>query len=183
MSSRRDDDRTTFNKLYRSTRGDLLTYLVRRTANADDAADALSETYLIAWRKLDAIPPGEKSRLWLFGVARNVLLKDASRRRAGGALVDRITDELRASSIFTPGLHPSARHDRLATALAALSDLDREIIILTAWEELTPKEIAVVLGKSANSVRIRLHRARSRLKDELAAAHPTARDPDAMPVR
>ena len=40
---------------------------MRRAANAEDAADVLSETYLIAWRKLEKIPPGDSARLWLFG--------------------------------------------------------------------------------------------------------------------
>lgn len=161
MSTRRNDDHTRFDDLYRTTRADLLTYLIRRASSPEDAADALSETYLIAWRKLHAVPRGEQARLWLFGVARNLLLKDAGRRRAGNTLVSRITDELRASLILSPGKDPPAGHDRLAAALASLSELDREIITLTltAWEGLAPKEIAAVIGSSANAVHIRLHRA------------------------
>jgi len=183
VSTGRNDDHTRFDDLYRTTRADLLTYLIRRASSPEDAADTLSETYLIAWRKLHAVPPGEKARLWLFGVARNLLLKNAGRRRAGNTLVSRITDELRASPTLSPGKDPPAGHDRLAAALASLSELDREIITLTAWEGLAPKEIAAVIGSSANAVRIRLHRARARLQAELADGQPIKHDPKTMPAR
>lgn len=43
--------------------------MLRRSKSPEDAADVLVETYLIAWRKLDAVPRGDEARLWLFGVA------------------------------------------------------------------------------------------------------------------
>jgi RNA polymerase sigma-70 factor (ECF subfamily) len=62
-------------------------------------------------------------------------------------------------------------------ALAELPANDREVLVLTAWEQLTPAEIAVVLGVPAATVRTRLHRARNRLRERLApdAAVPAAR--------
>ena len=75
------DLRDTFEVLYRSTCDDLLRYLVRRCRDAEEAADLLAETYLTAWGKLNAVPDGEAARLWLFGVARNLLLRSARRRR------------------------------------------------------------------------------------------------------
>ena len=64
--------------------------------------------------------------------------------------------------------------DALRAALHGLPERDREILMLTAWEDLAPRAIAEVMGSSANVVRIRLHRARARLKKELglAAAAP-----------
>lgn len=47
-----------FEQLVRETRSDLLAYALRRAASREDAADVLAETYLIAWRKLEKIPPG-----------------------------------------------------------------------------------------------------------------------------
>jgi RNA polymerase sigma-70 factor, ECF subfamily len=171
MSHARDPDHAAFDHLYRTTRADLLAYLLRRAPSTDDASEVLSETYLVAWRRLEAIPPGDKARLWLFGVARNLLLKHASRLRARNALVSRITEELRASSTRLPDRDASPDADHLAAALASLSELDREIITLTAWEGLTPKQIAVATDSTANAVRIRLHRARSRLQTQLAKDH------------
>jgi RNA polymerase sigma factor (sigma-70 family) len=163
----RDDARAVFEQLFRDTRSDLLAYIVRRSQSAEDAADVLAETYLVAWRRLEAIPAGERARLWLFGVARNLLLKGASRRRSRHALVERLAGELRNAQRAKASVddHRSAG---LAAALASLSERDREILTLTAWEGLTPKQIAAVMGTSVNIVRVRLHRARTRLKRDLS---------------
>lgn len=159
-----DAKRRAFEELFFATREDLLAYLVRRTSRAEDAADALAETYLIAWRRLDAIPPGDAARLWLFGVARNLLMKGATRHRAQNALVERLAQELPAGA-FEPV--EDARSDALRAAVAALPARHREVVLLTAWEGLTPKQIATVTGTPVNLVRVRLHRARNRLRHEL----------------
>ena len=166
MSDVSPDARVAFEQLYRDTRTDLLAYILRRSETPEDAADVLAETYLVAWQKLDAIPTGDRARLWLFGVARNRLLKGATRRRSRHALAERLAGELRR-------VHPpqapaeDERAATLRTALAALPERDREIVMLTAWEGLTPKQIAAVTGTPVNTVRVRLHRARARLKREL----------------
>jgi RNA polymerase sigma-70 factor (ECF subfamily) len=163
-TNRSDEDR--FQDLYASTRPDLLAYVVRRAPTPDDAADILAETYLTAWRGLDTLPEGDRARLWLFGVARNLLLKSARQHRVRDALSERLARELRASGLGdTPSSDPRLAH--LQTALDALSDEDREILTLTAWEQLTPREIAAVINVSANAVRVRLHRARTRLSRQL----------------
>jgi RNA polymerase sigma-70 factor, ECF subfamily len=160
------DARAGFEQLFRNTRTDLLAYIMRRSQSAEDAADLLAETYLIAWQKLDAIPTGERARLWLFGVARNLLLKGASRHRSRHSLVERLAGELHSA-------HPphapveDERSSAVRAALAALPERDREILMLTAWEALTPKQIAAVMDTPVNTVRVRLHRARARLKRDL----------------
>jgi RNA polymerase sigma factor (sigma-70 family) len=164
MSDARDADARRFEGLYRRTRADVLAYLVRRCATAEEAADTLAETYLVAWQKLHTLSDDEHARLWLFGVARNLSLRGVRRRRVADALVERVALELRAS--VDPELDEQ-RDEALWAALDALGERDREIVTLTAWEGLTPREIAVVLGVSANAVRIRLHRARALLKKQL----------------
>jgi len=170
-SGTQDRERAAFERFFRDTRTDLLAYALRRSATAEDAADVLAETYLIAWRKLAAIPGGDLARLWLFGVARNLLLKSARRRHSDRALVERLAHELRAVRTG----HPTAddeRQDALRAALSALPEVDRELLMLAAWEDLTPRQIATVIGKSANVVRVRLHRARSRLRQQLSLDRP-----------
>ena len=165
------DARAGFEQLFRDTRTDLLAYIMRRSQNAEDAADVLAETYLIAWQKLDAIPTGERARLWLFGVARNLLLKGASRRRSRHALVERLAGERLAGELRSAHRTHAPVEDEGSSAvravLATLPERDREILMLTAWEGLTPKQIAAVVGIPANIVRVRLHRARTRLKRDL----------------
>jgi RNA polymerase sigma-70 factor (ECF subfamily) len=56
-------------------------------------------------------------------------------------------------------------------ALAGLHEKEREVLMLAAWEELSSSEAARVLGCSATAYRIRLHRARGRLRERLAESH------------
>jgi RNA polymerase sigma-70 factor, ECF subfamily len=155
-----------FNDLYLSTRKDVLSYLIRRARTLEDAADALAETYAAAWAKLDKLPKGEEARLWLFGAARIELLRSADRSRLSDSIITSLADEIRS----TLGNHyPAIGIDaELKAAMSFLSVQDQEIITLTAWEELTPREIAIVSGLSANVVRVRLYRARRRLQSLLS---------------
>lgn len=174
MTARHDGGVARFDALYRATRADILAYLLRRAHSPEDAADALADTYLIAWEKLGSIPDGEQARLWLFGVARNVLLRGIDHRHGNDALVQRISAELRIAADARPSDPPEA--PRLQAALASLPGIDREILTLAAWEELAPRQIAAVLGISPNTVRIRLHRARRHVQRQLEAA-PNAEPP------
>lgn len=171
MKGAAPDARASFEQLFRDTRTDLLAYIMRRSQSAEDAADVLAETYLIAWQKLDAIPTGERSRLWLFGVARNLLLKGASRHRSRHALVERLAGELRSAHRPHAPVE-DGRSNALRAALAELPERDREILMLTAWEGLTPRQVAGVMGAPVNLIRVRLHRARTRLKRDLMTPRP-----------
>lgn len=163
-----------FARLFAETHGDLLAYALRRARSPEDAADVLAETFLVAWRRLDSLPPSPESRLWLFGVARNVLRRGASRERANSAIVERLARELCDA---VAAAQPAEREPspELWSALQALPEAQREVLLLTAWEELTPREIAAVTGAPVNLVRVRLHRARARLKQDLLAAGNAAR--------
>jgi RNA polymerase sigma-70 factor (ECF subfamily) len=169
-----------FEDLFRRTRADLLRYLTRR-AGPEEAADLLAETYLIAWRRLEAVPVGEEARLWLFGVARNLLKKGAGRSRTAGVLADRLAAELRVARQDAEPTLDDRTHVALR-ALARLGEQDREILALTAWEGLTPGEIAAVLGLSPNRVRVRLHRARAKLKRQLRPPQAPGRHRPAVAV-
>ncbi len=163
---------TRFEQLVADTSPDLLAYALRRSKSPEDAADVVAETFLIAWRKIDKLPSGEEERLWLFGAARNVLRRSASRRHVEHAAVERLGGELREAIASAPASDEGS--PILRNALARLPEPQREVILLAAWEELTPREIAVVTGVPVNLVRVRLHRARARLKDAFAA------DPDRL---
>ena len=151
-----------FDRLYQETSDAVLAYLVRRSRTTEDAADALAETYTAAWRKLDSLPEGDKARLWLFGAARNELHRMARILRADDDLGATLANGL--PTLWEEGPDVDDGEGEMLDALAILSRLDQEIVTLTAWEELTPREIATVLGLSANVVRIRLHRARAKLQ-------------------
>ena len=130
-------------------------YLRRRT---DDADDVLAETALTLWRRLDDVP-ADASLAWSYGVAahclRNARRTDVRRFR----LLRRL-----ATEPFAPA--PDADPE-LASALERLPEADREVLRLWAWEQLPPREIAVVLGITPNAASIRLHRATTKLRTDL----------------
>lgn len=159
-----DDPRRRFEEIYEAHYAAIAQYALRRTQSADDAVDVVSETFLTAWRRLSDVPPGDETRLWLYGVARRVLAnlhRGAVRRELLGV-------RLRAAIARSVEDRPRDR-DEVRAAFSRLSDDDRELLTLTGWEALSPTEIAKVLGCSRGTVRVRLHRARKRLAKELAA--------------
>ncbi|MGG5257533.1 RNA polymerase sigma factor [Phycicoccus avicenniae] len=153
-----------FSALFDTTHVGLLGYAVRRVADPADAADVVAETYLVAWRRLEDVPPGAEARPWLFGVARRVLANHYRGERRRIALADRLRDSLH-HVVPPPELHEPTVVER---AVERLGDDDRELLRLLAWEELAREEIAVAMGLSRATVRVRLHRARTRLREAMA---------------
>ena len=151
-----------FSALYQETATDLLKFLLRRTPTPEDAADCLADTFLIAWNKRSEVPSQpEQARPWLFGVARNVLKRDRKRDgRASAARAD-LARDLGGAQRRIP------EDDLVGAALQHLSPVDREIIEMLVWDQLAPREIAAILELSPNVVRIRAHRARLKLREEL----------------
>lgn len=152
-----------FRRLYAEHGREILAYALRRAGDPEDAADVAAETFLVAWRRLEDVPPGEQARLWLYGVARRAL----ANQRRGERRRERLGERLRAE--LTPALPepPVLPGPDVLAALERLGLEDREVLRLSAWEELSPSELATVLGISAVAARSRLHRARRRLRRAL----------------
>ena len=136
-------------------------FLARRTDPAT-ADDVLSDTLLVCWRRLEELPA--EPLPWAYGVARNCLANaERSTRRQQRVSARIATVEPPEQSV--PG--PEAGDGRLGEAMAALRPQDAELLRLWAWEQLTPAEIAAVLGITPNAASIRLHRAREKLRDQV----------------
>jgi RNA polymerase sigma-70 factor (ECF subfamily) len=151
-----------------------ITAYIRRRGGHDPEALA-AEVMTIAWRRLADVPGGDP-RPWLIATARNLVLADwRGRGREQRALKGSSTPAT-VPAIATPGLDAS-----LQAALLALSDQDREALLLIAWEDLTPAVAAESLGISSMAFRARLYRVRRHLASALAAEpaeppfHPTPR--------
>lgn len=166
------DDEAEFCALYDATHVDLLAFLVRRSATVEDATDWLAETYLIAWEKRERIPAGDGARPWLFGVARNVMRRGHQRRGRAATATKALADGLQSARAADPA-PTSEAPGVIAAALAALPAIDQEIITMISWDGLTPRDVATVLGISPNVVRVRAHRARTRLRSLLAEDEET----------
>jgi RNA polymerase sigma-70 factor, ECF subfamily len=142
-------------------------YVLRRVERST-ADDIVSDVFVVAFRRSEEIP--DDALPWLLATARRVL---ANHRRSTGRR-EALTAELSV-------LHPSQWHDEIAgepqllSALARLSDRDREVLLLVAWEDLDPASAAAALGCSRATFAVRLHRARRRLA---AAMAQTEREDD-----
>ena len=164
----------------------LLAYAVRRVDQPADAADVVADTFLVAWRRRASLPPGDEARLWLYGVARKALANHHRGDRRRDRLGQRLRERLAETSFPDPG-HELAERDAVRDALSRLPDLDREVLTLTVWEGLEPREIAQALRLPAATVRQRLSRARSRLRaltgDDSGSPGHVALDRPASPTR
>jgi RNA polymerase sigma-70 factor, ECF subfamily len=157
------DREARFRRVCEAHTASVLAYALRRTSR-EDAADVVAETFLVAWRRLDDVD--ERTALpWLYAIARRVLLSQQRAARRQQAIAARVAAGEPSELPETSGATSGSR--RLLDALAGLSDAEREVLMLTAWEELSSSEAARVLGCSATAYRIRLHRARRRLRERM----------------
>lgn len=161
-SSAAQDER--FARIFRDVAPRVFAY-ARRQCEADEAQDVVSETFLVAWRRRDDLP--ENALPWLLVTARNTI---ANRRRLG-ARQHRLTAEI-AKLEAVAGSAPGADHDviersTVLAALARLTQLERDAVLLVAWDGLSAPEAAEVAGCSTRAFEVRLSRARARLTREM----------------
>ncbi len=152
------DRRASFESLVADAYEPLQRFLRRRT-DAATAEDVLGDVLLVLWRRADDIP-ADAPVAWAYGVARGCLANAVRRTARQERLVQRLATQ--------PAAGAPAEHAALDEALAGLPETDREILQLWAWEQLAPREIAEVLGITANAASIRLHRAIGKLREKLA---------------
>lgn len=144
----------------------------RRHAEAGEADDLVADAFVRALRRLDELPPDDADVWpWLVGTVRRLAANQRRRR----ATRDRYTfealrDGWRSTSV---GSHEDAVAEReeCLAALSALSESDRELILMTAWDGLSAAQAAQVLGIRPDALTVRLHRARRRLAAH--TSHPT----------
>ena len=161
------DDPPVFEHLVTSLGPRVHAYFARRAPQHAD--DLLSETWLEAFRsrhRYDA-ERGEAAA-WVFGVARHVLLSHlrhtgrSTGASGAGLASEQSFDEWDAVDrrLDAAGSSPALR-----AALAVLPAEERDVLLLVAWEQLSPTEAAAVLGIPAGTARSRLHRARNRITE------------------
>ena len=154
-----------FLTLYESARPLIIAYALRRAASREDAADAVAEIFEIAWRRLDDVPAGHDGILWLYVTARYVLANQGRRLRRRQEITTRLGEELRGIELHEES--PDEEGVFMQRSFRALSPDERELLMLAGWEGLNAADMGRVLGCSPTAARIRLHRARTRLKAEM----------------
>lgn len=147
-------------------------YLVRR-AGRDAADDLVSEVFRVAFEVRGRFRQDRASALpWLYGIAANVLRQSWRAEHRQKRVTNRLSSFLLPPSDFhNEPEEVLRRNQNVSLAVRALNTLppaDRETLLLYAWEELTYAEISEALGIPVGTVRSRLNRARSRVREHLA---------------
>jgi RNA polymerase sigma-70 factor (ECF subfamily) len=159
-----DRDPEAFRALYRAHYRAVCRYLIARS-DIGLVEDVAADTFLVAWRRQAELP--EHVLPWLLTTAGKCL---ANQRRSGqraDALVERLGGVLPGDPALESDLARREQRHALLTALAQCSERDRELLLLSLWDGLAPREIAAVLGLSPVLLRTRLHRATRRLRQTL----------------
>lgn len=167
-------DKTTFEVQFKAHVRHVVRYTERRLVGNDAVWDVVAETFTIAWQHSEKAPASSDEVVpWLYAIAANVIRNtqrahlrrnDAARRSwlladAGREGNDETDARLDAQRVLSP-------------ALAQLSDDDQEVLRLVAWEDLNLAQVAVALGVSSGAAKVRLHRARRRLRELLSTQPP-----------
>lgn len=149
---------------------DLLSFVSRRVG-ADDAPDLLSETMVIAWRRVAEMPvEAERARMWLFGIARGTLLNHARGVRRRWALADRLRTHVGDAGSAAPADAGAEVRDAIARLDADLAELVR----LVHWDGFSLTDAAELLGVPASTARGRYQRAKAELRAALSVEAPLA---------
>jgi RNA polymerase sigma-70 factor (ECF subfamily) len=158
--------------LWEEHSGPVLAYTLRRLRSKDAAEDIVSETFMIAWRKIDQVPA--EPLPWLLGIARRVLSHHYRSHRSRIALQTRLEQEADSPAAAASPGEDIGELRRIAAVLRSLNDSDREVLALVDWEGLRNREAALALGITPVALAVRLHRARRRLAAAIAKAEDRA---------
>ncbi|MGH9272507.1 MAG: RNA polymerase sigma factor [Ilumatobacteraceae bacterium] len=171
-------DEARFRELFNDTEPAIVAYVRRRCADPTEVADVVAETFLVAWRRLRAVPRGPEALFWLYGTARHVLLNQQRSSFRKRRLLKRFAAHIDRSTVVAD---PSPTDELVRAALERIPATDAELLRLVYWEGLAPVEIATMLNTPAPTVRSQLTRARRRLRSQIAPA--AARTPSRMLVQ
>jgi RNA polymerase sigma-70 factor (ECF subfamily) len=170
VAAARAGDRAAFDELVRLTHRDVYRLALRLTANEEDARDVVQETYLRAYRGLRRFRGEARFSTWLYRITANCAATHTARaaRHRHAEL-----DEQTPIWDDRPAVDPERRAELLSLRSeldAALADLPprlRAVIVLRDIYDLPHEAIAAELGISESAAKVRLHRARARLRERM----------------
>ena len=175
----RSGDRSAFDELVRATYTDTYTLAYRLTGDEEDARDVVQETYLRAFRGLTRFRGDAQFTTWLYRITANCANTHLGRRVRHRH--DELTDDI-AVVDDRPEADPQHRAEnealrgRLRVAIEQLPPRLRAVVVLRDVYDLPHEAIAQELGISESAAKVRLHRARRRLRDELFPDHVMPQD-------
>ena len=172
----RNGDERAWGQLVEATYRDVYTLCLRILGDPHDAAEATQDAYLKAWRGLSGFRGDSMFETWLYRVASNsALSKHRSRRRRQSheaGVQDEVLTELPASGSVEATAGARIEVQALEAALAKLPEQHRTAVVLRDVYGMNIEEIATQLGISETAAKVRVHRARKKLKELIFEGEP-----------
>jgi RNA polymerase sigma-70 factor (ECF subfamily) len=157
-----------FECCFRDHYAQLLAFSMRRVSGREIAEDVVADTFAVAWRRRDRIP--DPALPWLYAIAARVIANQYRSTRRRHNLDVRLVHEAGAVAPESDPAESLNRRDAFSAAFALLTEPEREVLRLVAWDGLDTRDAARVFGCSPGAFRVRLHRARRKLAKQLEAA-------------
>lgn len=164
------DDSEAFGVVFDRHARPIYNFCFRRCGSWTDAEDLMSIVFLEAWRRRDVGLEADTVLPWLYGIATNVTRNYQRTLRRHRRALNRLSPDVVQAD---PADHVAERLDdeaavgRVLTALSNIPSLERDVLALVVWADLTYQQTADALGIPIGTVRSRLNRARSRLGLEI----------------
>lgn len=172
VAAARDGDRHAFDELVKATYVETYTLAYRLTGNEEDARDVVQEAYLRAYKGLKRFRGDAQFSTWMYRITANcasTFLGRRQRNRCEELTEDLSTRDERPAASPEVQAEATALRERLQVALRALPPKLRAVVILRDVYDLPHEAIAAELGISESAAKVRLHRARKKLRDDLFA--------------
>ena len=178
VAAARDGSREAFDELVRVTSRDTYTLAYRLVGNTEDARDVVQEAYLRAYKGIGKFRGDAQFSTWLYRITANCANTHLSKRRRYRH--DELTDDSPIADTHAErdpqaNLLASSLRDRLTVALDDLPPKLRAVVVLRDVYDLPHEAIAAELGISESAAKVRLHRARRKLREHL---YPLRGEPD-----
>ena len=170
ITAAQSGDREAFDELVRQTFADTFTLACRLTGNEEDARDVVQDAYLRAWRAIGKFRGDAQFSTWMYRITANAAATHMRKRHRHRA---EPLDELNEPADTRPDTQPSAAFEsadtlgHVAAAIETLPPKLRTVVVLKDVYDLPHEAIAEELGISVAAAKVRLHRARRRLREEL----------------
>jgi RNA polymerase sigma-70 factor, ECF subfamily len=174
IAAANDGDHGAFDELVRVTYAETYTLAYRLTGNEEDARDVVQDSYLRAYRGLKRFRGDSQFSTWMYRITANCASTHLGKRRRNRH--EELNDDL-ALADERPVADPEGRaetgalRDRLHLALEQLPPKLRAVVVLRDIYDLPHEAIAAELGISESAAKVRLHRARRKLRDDLFVHH------------
>jgi len=170
VGAARSGDRRAFDELVRRTFVDTFTLARRLSGNDEDARDVVQEAYLRAWKGIGKFRGDAAFSTWMYRITANAAASNVQRRRRQRTELfddDFEPVDTSAEQSVSQGAETAEALERIADALDELPAKLRSVVVLKDVYGLSHEAIAEELGISVSAAKVRLHRARRKLRDVL----------------